>query len=136
MKIIGLTFLGLAFLTGCTNYPSVNAVRVLDENGAPIEDAGIRLTYGIVYTVPIWTAGPTDRSGYAPLVSSYEVRDSSHASVITKNEIIEFDYERLGLVRDGVLTLSAWRGYKTRIPESEGSDTLAVPSVYLSKEKK
>ena len=136
MKTIGLTILSLALLTGCTSYPSAKAVRVLDENGAPVENAEIQLTYAVIHTVPIWTAGPTDRNGYAPLHSSYEVRKSSHASVTTKDEITGFDYERLGLVRDGVITLSTWRGYKTRTPESEGSGSLAVPSIYLSKEQK
>jgi hypothetical protein len=136
MKNIGITILGLALLTGCTSYPSAKAVRVLDENDTPIENAEIRLTYAVQYTVPIWTTGPTDRNGYAKLRSSYEIRPSSHASIITKDEITGFNYERLGLVRDGVLTLSTWRGYKTKTLKGDGSDSLSVSGIYLSKEKK
>ena len=134
MKNIGLMILGLALLTGCTSYPSAKAVRVLDENGAPLENAEVRLTYAVQHTVPIWDAGPTDRNGYVQLRSSYEIRKSSHASVITKDGTTGFDYERIGLVRDGVLTLSTWRGYKTRTPEGDGSGSLVFPSIYLSKE--
>ena len=136
MKNIGITVLGVALLTGCASYPSAKAVRVLDENGAPIENAEIRLTYAGPYTVPIWTAGPTDKNGYTKLSSPYKIRQSSDASVITKYEITGFDYQRFGLVRDGVLTLSTWRGYRTKTPEGGGSDSLELPSIYLSKEKK
>jgi len=132
MKPFSLAFFVIVLFSGCASN-SAKVIRILDDNGAPLENAKISLSYMVSYTVPVWTAGPTDKNGYATLNGSYKIRKELHATVTTENEIIGFDYSRFGTLKDGVLTISTWRGIKSKIPENKGPDTLRVPSVYISK---
>jgi len=132
MKTLTLAFLVVMLVSGCASN-SAKVIRVLDDNGAPLENAKISLSYVVSYTVPIWTAGPTDKNGYASLNSSYEIRKESQATITTQSDVIGFDYARLGILKDGVLTISTWRGVKSKTPENKGTGDLDAPSIYLAK---
>ena len=130
-----ILFAVLSF-TGCASN-SARVVRVLDDDGVPLANAKVTLTYMVPYSVPIWDAGPTTEKGEAPLHGSYRIRRESYAHVMRGGEVIRFDRSQFGLLKDGVLTLSTWRGIRNQSSAEMSPETgpIKAPSVYLLKDQ-
>lgn len=129
MKFRPLVLVVLVLCAGCTSHRA-RSVLILDDTGAPLANATINLTYRVPYTVAHLNAGPTDKYGYARL-PEYKITKESYATVTTADEMITFNFSQFGALKEGVLTLSTWRGTKESKQETISTDSLYVPSIYL-----
>ncbi len=130
------TVLGLITLlsSGCSS-PTATGVRIIDDNGAPLAGAMVKLTHSVPYTIVApKDAGPTDENGYVA-ITRHKVNSTSQAVVSTPTEVVIFNASKFGALREGVLTLSTWRGFRDRTLEAGFGDGLHVPSIYLLKDE-
>ncbi|MDF3058742.1 MAG: hypothetical protein K0R17_2957 [Rariglobus sp.] len=95
--------------------------------------ATVRLTYSGPHTVVINESGPSDAGGYVA-VGRYKLQKESVATVMTATEIVSFNSSQFGELRDGVITLSTWRGFKDRTLETGTDGGFFTPSIYLQKD--
>lgn len=122
-------------LAGCSS-PIATGVRILDDSGAPLAGAIVQLTYAVPHTVVTpRSSGPTDINGFVS-VPRHKVNATSHAMVTTPTEVVTFNASQFGALREGVLTLSTWRGMKDRTQEVGFDGDLHVPSVFLQKDRR